>query len=62
MIKENKNQKVIVTAGGSGIGFEIAKCFLLNGADVFICDNSPSTLNDATQKCCLLYTSPSPRD
>ena len=51
MIKENKNQKVIVTAGGSGIGFEIAKCFLLNGADVFICDNSPSTLNDATQKC-----------
>ena len=42
-----RNKKVVVTAGGSGIGFAIAEKCLEAGADVYICDISESTLNEA---------------
>jgi len=40
-------QKVIVTAGASGIGLTIAKKFLAGGAQVFICDVIQETLDKA---------------
>lgn len=40
-------QRVIVTAGGSGIGRAIAERFLAAGAQVHICDIAPDTLDDA---------------
>jgi NAD(P)-dependent dehydrogenase (short-subunit alcohol dehydrogenase family) len=40
-------QKVLITAGGSGIGLAIAGEFLADGADVFICDVSESALKSA---------------
>lgn len=39
--------RVIVTAGGSGLGFEIAKTFVENGADVSVCDISAEALENA---------------
>ncbi|MFK7800364.1 MAG: SDR family oxidoreductase [Anaerolineae bacterium] len=41
--------KVIVTAGGSGLGNVIAKTFAENGAEVCICDISQKLLDDATR-------------
>jgi NAD(P)-dependent dehydrogenase (short-subunit alcohol dehydrogenase family) len=32
------NQRVLITAGASGIGREIARAFVANGAAVFVCD------------------------
>ena len=40
-------QRVIVTAGASGIGLAIAKKFLAQGAKVFICDVMQETLDTA---------------
>ena len=40
-------QRVIVTAGGSGIGRAIAGRFLAAGAQVHVCDISSDTLDDA---------------
>jgi NAD(P)-dependent dehydrogenase (short-subunit alcohol dehydrogenase family) len=37
-------QCVLVTAGASGIGREIARAFSANGAAVFICDIDASVL------------------
>ena len=37
-------QKIVVTAGASGIGLAIAQKFLSQGAQVFICDVAPQTL------------------
>jgi NAD(P)-dependent dehydrogenase (short-subunit alcohol dehydrogenase family) len=40
-------QRVLVTAGASGIGRAIADCFLEAGADVLICDVDPTFLAEA---------------
>ncbi len=40
-------QRVVVTAGGSGIGRATAECFLAAGARVHICDVAPDMLNAA---------------
>lgn len=42
-----QTQRVIVTAGASGIGLAIAKKFLAQGAQVFICDVAQKTLDQA---------------
>ena len=34
-----KNKKIIISAGGSGIGWATAKIFLSKGASVYLCDN-----------------------
>ena len=39
-----KQQSIIVTAGASGIGLAIAQKFLVQGAQVFICDVTKETL------------------
>ena len=41
--------KVIVTAGGSGLGYVIARTFAENGAHVCICDISQDALENATR-------------
>jgi NAD(P)-dependent dehydrogenase (short-subunit alcohol dehydrogenase family) len=38
------SQRVLVTAGASGIGREIARAFVANGASVFVCDIDPKSL------------------
>ena len=42
-----KQQRIIVTAGASGIGLAIAQEFLAQGSQVFICDVSKATLKRA---------------
>jgi NAD(P)-dependent dehydrogenase (short-subunit alcohol dehydrogenase family) len=37
-------QRVLVTAGASGIGREIVRAFCANGAEVFVCDIDPIAL------------------
>ncbi len=44
--QQNKRPKrVVITAGASGIGLAIAKAFLRQGDQVFICDVNPSVLD-----------------
>lgn len=45
-----KGQRVVVTAGGSGIGFAIASTLAHLGARVMICDISDDALADAQKK------------
>ena len=40
-----KNKKIIISAGGSGIGWSTTKIFLEKGATVYICDINPIFLN-----------------
>ena len=40
-------QRVVITAGASGIGLAIAQAFIQNGAHVFICDVQPEALDKA---------------
>lgn len=48
MTLENKNpQRVVVTAGASGIGLAIAQAFVQQGAKVFICDIAETALVSA---------------
>lgn len=43
------NQRVLVTAGASGIGREIAHAFAANGAKVFVCDIDAPALDHLVQ-------------
>jgi NAD(P)-dependent dehydrogenase (short-subunit alcohol dehydrogenase family) len=43
------NQKVLVTAGAAGIGLEIGKAFVSNGAKVFVCDINEAALKELGQ-------------
>ena len=42
------SQKVLITAGGSGIGFATASAFAAAGAKVFVCDIDSQALEAAT--------------
>jgi NAD(P)-dependent dehydrogenase (short-subunit alcohol dehydrogenase family) len=42
--------KVLVTAGASGIGFEIARAFLASGARVYTCDIDRQALDSAAER------------
>ncbi len=52
MFKENlfEGKTVLVTGGGSGIGFEIAKQFLGYGAEVYIASRKKDRLEEAVTK------------
>lgn len=41
--------RVMITAGGAGIGLAMAEAFLREGASVHICDVSADALNEATE-------------
>lgn len=43
-------QRVMVTAGGAGIGLAIAKAFVANGAKVHVCDVDERALDEVAQK------------
>lgn len=43
-------QRVMITAGGSGIGWAVAKAFAENGAQVHICDVDEQALAEAAAK------------
>jgi NAD(P)-dependent dehydrogenase (short-subunit alcohol dehydrogenase family) len=43
------NQKVLVTAGAAGIGFEIVKAFAATGAKIFVCDINETALKELEQ-------------
>ena len=45
-----QGKKVLVTGGRSGIGYAIAKDFLLHGADVFICSRKEEALAKAAEE------------
>jgi NAD(P)-dependent dehydrogenase (short-subunit alcohol dehydrogenase family) len=43
-------QRVLITAGASGIGREIARAFAAQGARVFVCDIDPKALKTLAQE------------
>jgi NAD(P)-dependent dehydrogenase (short-subunit alcohol dehydrogenase family) len=43
------NQRVLITAGASGIGLEMAKAFAATGAKVFVCDINAEALKSLEQ-------------
>lgn len=45
-----KGKTVLVTGGGSGIGFAIARQFLRYGAEVFICSRKPERIEKAVEE------------
>jgi NAD(P)-dependent dehydrogenase (short-subunit alcohol dehydrogenase family) len=49
-LEETMLQRVMITAGGSGIGWAIARAFADNGAKVHICDVDERALGEATEK------------
>lgn len=42
-----KGRKVLITAGASGLGLEMAKVFVANGASVLVCDINEKSLDEA---------------
>ena len=44
------NKKIVITGGGRGLGFYMAKKFLSEGADVLISGRDEKTLKDACEK------------
>lgn len=46
-------RKALVTGGSSGIGYAIAKSFLMNGADVVLCGRDEVKLENAKQRLCI---------
>jgi NAD(P)-dependent dehydrogenase (short-subunit alcohol dehydrogenase family) len=44
------NQRVLVTAGAAGIGREIARAFVAQGAKVFVCDIDAKALDAVSQE------------
>jgi len=48
-MKALDGQKVVVTAGGSGIGLGIARCCLAAGADVVVCDIAEPAVADVVE-------------
>ena len=40
-----KNKKIVISAGASGIGWEIAKIFLSRGANIYLCDIDLKNIN-----------------
>ena len=44
------NQRILVTAGASGIGREIARAFASNGDKVYVCDIDAAALDELAQK------------
>jgi len=40
-----KNKRIVISAGGSGIGWSSAKIFLEKGATVYLCDINATFLN-----------------
>lgn len=47
MLIDFTNKTILITAGSKGIGFELAKQFLLNNANVCICSRNKKHLNQA---------------
>ena len=45
-----KNKKVLITGGSSGFGFQMAKDFVAQGAEVMITGRNPQKLADAKEK------------
>src|SRR3546814_19392330 len=44
-----RGRKVLITAGASGLGLEMAKVFTAAGASVLVCDVDAKTLEQASQ-------------
>lgn len=44
------NQRVLVTAGASGIGREIVRAFAAGGATVFVCDIDQASLDGLSKE------------
>ena len=74
-LKYSENRKAFVTGGANGFGLGTAKELVNIGAQVTIADINQEALDkaqeeinvdtcvvDVSNKDCLLYTSPSPRD
>lgn len=51
-----KDVKVLITAGGSGLGLEMARVFTAAGSDVFICDINNDALSAAKAELPALHT------
>ena len=56
----------IIIAGAGKIGYSVASILSDEGHDIIVIDNNPTVINNLSNNldviCCLLYTSPSPRD
>ena len=46
MKERRMNQRVLVTAGASGIGLDISRAFAAQGAKIFVCDIDAKGLQD----------------